>query len=172
MCFLARPSGASGDERRSRRRCRYRDRIIAVGLDSAEVGNPPSKFRAVFDRARAEGLLDGRARRRRRAAGIHVGGARRAAKFRAWTTACAVWKMPHCVARLVRERMPLTVCPLSNVRLRVVRCSREHPLKRMLDAGLVARATPTIRPISADTSSQNFTSGRGAGAPSERRRSW
>ena len=45
---------------------------------------------------------------------------------------------PALVARLVRDRVPLTVCPLSNVRLRVVDKLSDHPLRRMLDAGLVA----------------------------------
>jgi adenosine deaminase len=115
----------------------YRDRIIAVGLDSAEVGNPPSKFTEVFDRARAEGFLTV----------AHAGEEGPPEYIVEALDLLKVSRVDHgvrcmedqaLVARLVRDRVPLTVCPLSNVRLRVVDKLSDHPLRRMLEAGLVA----------------------------------
>jgi adenosine deaminase len=115
----------------------YKDRIVAVGLDSAERGHPPSKFEAVFARARAEGFLTvahageegppeyvAEALDLLRAARIDHG-------IRALEDAALT-------ARLAREAVPLTVCPLSNLKLKVVDGMAAHPLKAMLDAGLVA----------------------------------
>jgi adenosine deaminase len=96
----------------------FRDRIIAVGLDSAEVGNPPSKFGAVFDRARGEGYLTV----------AHAGEEGPPAYMWEALDLLHVRRIDHgvrcleddaLVERLVDEQIPLTVCPLSNVRLRV-----------------------------------------------------
>jgi adenosine deaminase len=114
----------------------YRDRIIAVGLDSAERGNPPGKFREVFDRARAQGFLTV----------AHAGEEGPAGYVRDALDLLHVSRIDHgiralddplLVARLARERVPLTVCPLSNVRLRVVDDIRRHPLRTMIDQGLL-----------------------------------
>jgi adenine deaminase len=114
----------------------YRDRIVAVGLDSAEKGNPPGKFRAVFDRARAHGFLTV----------AHAGEEGPAGYVREALDLLHAARIDHgiralddlaLVARLARERVPLTVCPLSNVRLRVVDDIRRHPLRRMMDQGLL-----------------------------------
>ncbi len=106
-----------------------------MGLDSAEKGNPPGKFRAVFDRARAQGFLtvahageEGPARYVREALDL-LHAARIDHGIRALED-------PALVARLARERVPLTVCPLSNVRLRIVDDIRRHPLRRMMETGL------------------------------------
>ncbi|GAA1142199.1 adenosine deaminase [Kitasatospora gansuensis] len=115
----------------------YLDRITAVGLDSAEVGNPPSKFTAVYERARELGLR----------AVAHAGEEGPASYVWEALDLLKVERIDHglrcledeeLVARLVRERIPLTVCPFSNVRLRCVDTLADHPLRRMLDAGLVA----------------------------------
>jgi adenosine deaminase len=112
-------------------------RIVAVGLDSAEVGNPPSKFTAVYDRARAEGLL----------AVAHAGEEGPPAYVWEALDLLKVARVDHgvrcleddaLVERLRRQKTPLTVCPLSNVRLKVVPNLADHPLKKMLDAGLRA----------------------------------
>ncbi len=114
----------------------YRDRIIGVGLDSAEKGNPPGKFREVFDRARAQGFLTI----------AHAGEEGPASYVREALDMLHVARIDHgiraledpaLVARLARERVPLTVCPLSNVRLRVVDDIRRHPLRRMMETGLL-----------------------------------
>jgi adenosine deaminase len=113
----------------------YGEHIIAVGLDSSEAGHPPVKFRAVFDRARAEGFLtvahageEGPADYVRQA--LDILGVRRV------DHGVRCLEDPELVARLVREQIPLTVCPLSNVKLAVVPDLTEHPLRRMLDLGL------------------------------------
>jgi len=112
------------------------DRIAAVGLDSAEVGNPPSKFQAVFDRARAHGLRTV-AHAGEEGGPEYVWEALDLLKVSRVDHGVRSLEDPALVARLRDERMPLTVCPFSNVRLRVVPTLEAHPLKRMLDAGLM-----------------------------------
>jgi adenosine deaminase len=113
----------------------FRDRIVGVGLDSSEVGHPPEKFARVFARARAEGFR----------AVAHAGEEGPPAYIWQALDLLGVERIDHgvrcledprLVARLVAERVPLTVCPLSNVRLRVFPTLAEHNLKRLLDAGL------------------------------------
>ncbi|HET6895075.1 MAG TPA: adenosine deaminase [Candidatus Baltobacteraceae bacterium] len=115
----------------------YLDRIIAVGLDSAEVGNPPSKFITVFERARAHGLLTV-AHAGEEGPPSYVWDALDNLKVSRIDHGVRSMEDARLVERLRRTRMPLTVCPFSNVRLRVVQTLADHPLKRMLDAGLVA----------------------------------
>lgn len=114
----------------------YRDRLAGVGLDSAERGHPPGTFAAVFARARAEGLV----------AVAHAGEEGPPTYVREALDELGVVRVDHGVSaagdpelveRLRRERVPLTMCPLSNVRLGVVPELSRHPLKRLLDAGLV-----------------------------------
>ncbi len=113
----------------------YRDRIAGVGLDSSERGNPPGKFREVFRRARAAGFV----------AVAHAG--EEGPPDYVWEAlnVLEVVRIDHgnnaladagLVEELVRRRIPLTVCPLSNVKLCVVDDIAAHPLKRMLDLGL------------------------------------
>ncbi|MBC7266129.1 MAG: adenosine deaminase [Coriobacteriia bacterium] len=114
----------------------YRDRIAGVGLDSAEIGFPPRLFKDVFDQAAAYGM--------HRVA--HAGEEGPPAYIAEALDVLGAERIDHgvrcledpaLVDRLVRERVPLTVSPLSNVRLRVVPSLADHPLKRMLDAGLL-----------------------------------
>lgn len=113
------------------------DRIQGVGLDSSEVGHPPSKFTRVFKAAGERGL--------KRVA--HAGEEGPPGYVREALDLLNVDRIDHgnraleepaLVARLVEEGMTLTVCPLSNVKLRVVEELVSHPLKRMLDLGLKA----------------------------------
>jgi adenosine deaminase len=115
---------------------RRRDVVIGVGLDSAEVGRPPELFERVFARAADEGL--------RRVA--HAGEEGPPAYVTAALDRLGVERVDHgirsledagLVARLREQQVPLTVCPLSNVALRCVPDLAAHPLRRMLDAGLV-----------------------------------
>ncbi|HTZ55889.1 MAG TPA: adenosine deaminase [Candidatus Acidoferrum sp.] len=115
----------------------YRDRIIAVGLDSAEIGNPPSKFTAVFDRARAEGFLTV-AHAGEEGPPEYIWEALELLHVSRIDHGVRSLEDPQLVERLRRQRIPLTVCPLSNVKLHVVADLAHHPLKRMLDAGLAA----------------------------------
>ncbi len=114
----------------------YRESIIAVGLDSAEVGNPPEKFRDVFDRARAEGFLTV----------AHAGEEGPPEYIRQALDLLHVRRVDHgvrcteddrLVERLVTEQMPLTVCPLSNVKLRVFPELRQHNFREMFERGLL-----------------------------------
>jgi adenosine deaminase len=115
----------------------YRDKIVAVGLDSAEVGNPPEKFASVFERARSLGFL-AVAHAGEEGPPQYVWDALDLLKISRVDHGVRCLEDPVLVERLRRSRVPLTVCPFSNVRLRVVDRLEEHPLKRMLDAGLVA----------------------------------
>ena len=115
----------------------YQDRIVGVGLDSAELGNPPPKFQLVFERARASGFL-AVAHAGEEGPPAYVWQALDDLKVSRIDHGVRAMEDPRLVERLHRTRVPLTVCPLSNVRLRVVPTLAEHPLKRMLDAGLVA----------------------------------
>jgi adenine deaminase len=112
-----------------------KDRLSAVGLDSSERGNPPSKFSAVFRRARKHGLP----------AVAHAGEEGPPAYISEALDDLDVSRIDHGVrceedvelcGRLVREQIPLTVCPLSNVKLAVFRRMEDHNLKRLLDRGL------------------------------------
>ncbi|HEX4788058.1 MAG TPA: adenosine deaminase [Actinospica sp.] len=136
LCFLRDQSAESAFETLKEAEP-HLDKIIAVGLDSAEVGNPPSKFAAVYERARELGLR----------CVAHAGEEGPAAYVREALDVLEVERIDHgiraledpeLVERLRVERVPLTVCPLSNVRLRAVDHLGFHPLRRMLEAGLVA----------------------------------
>jgi adenosine deaminase len=110
-------------------------RIEAVGLDSSELGHPPEKFARVFDAAAELGL--------KRVA--HAGEEGPPDYVRQALDILHIDRLDHgnrsmedqaLVARLVREKMTLTVCPLSNLKLCVVKDMADHPIDRMLAAGL------------------------------------
>ncbi|MHA7217536.1 adenosine deaminase [Arthrobacter sp. MDT1-48-3] len=109
--------------------------IIGIGLDSAEVGYPPSLFAEVYDVARAAGLK----------CIAHAGEEGPPGYVREALDILRVDRLDHgircledeaLVQRLVADQVPLTVCPLSNVRLRAVATLRDHPLPAMLARGL------------------------------------
>jgi adenosine deaminase len=110
--------------------------LAGVGLDSSEAGHPPAKFANVFACARREGFRlvahageEGPPEYVRQALDL-LGAERIDHGVRALED-------PSLVERLARERVPLTVCPLSNVTLRVTPSMAQHPLKRLLDAGVM-----------------------------------
>ncbi len=113
----------------------HRDKIIGVGLDSAELGNPPSKFKTVFERARAAGFLTV-AHAGEEGPPEYVWEALNLLKVSRVDHGVRCMEDPKLVAHLAQTQIPLTVCPLSNVRLRVVDRMQDHPLKRMMEAGL------------------------------------
>jgi adenosine deaminase len=136
LCFLRHLDEASAERTLDKARP-WRDRIIGVGRDSTEKGHPPAKFQRVFARARGLGLH----------AVAHAGEEGPAEYVRDTLDLLKVDRIDHgnralddpeLVARLAREKMPLTVCPLSNLRLCVVSDMKQHPLKRMLASGLRA----------------------------------
>ncbi len=135
LCFLRHLSAAEA-EAALEAALPYADRIAGVGLDSSERGNPPGKFSAVFARARAAGFR----------AVAHAGEEGPAAYVREALEALLVERIDHgnralddaaLVQRLAEARVPLTVCPLSNLRLAVVANMAAHPLRRMIEKGLL-----------------------------------
>ncbi len=113
----------------------YQEWIVAVGLDSSEVGHPPSKFTEVFDRARDAGFLTV-AHAGEEGPPDYIRQALDLLKVRRIDHGVRCVEDPKLVERLKAERIPLTVCPLSNVKLRVFDTIADHPLKRMLELGL------------------------------------
>lgn len=113
----------------------FKKDILAVGLDSSEVGHPPSKFQRVFEAAMKEGYLTV----------AHAGEEGPPSYIWEALDLLKVKRIDHGVrsledeklmARLITEKMPLTVCPLSNLKLCVVKDLREHNLKKMLHRGV------------------------------------
>ncbi len=114
----------------------FRNLIYGVGLDSSESGNPPAKFARVFAAGREAGFAcvahageEGPAEFVREAVDI--------LKVRRIDHGNRALEDPELTAELVHRRTPLTVCPLSNLKLRVVDSLDRHPLREMLDAGLM-----------------------------------
>jgi adenosine deaminase len=115
----------------------FRDRFIGVGLDSGERGNPPEKFAAVFATCRAMGLH----------AVAHAGEEGPPGSILGALDALGAERVDHgvrcledhgLISRLVRDRVPLTVCPFSNIKLRVFDRLEDHNLPTLLAAGLRA----------------------------------
>ena len=113
----------------------FKDWIIAVGLDSAEVGNPPEKFTRVFDRARVEGFLTV-AHAGEEGPPEYIWQALDRLKVSRIDHGDSCLEDPNLTARLVAEGIPLTVCPLSNIKLRIFESIEKHTLKKLLDSGL------------------------------------
>ncbi|NVM75389.1 adenosine deaminase [Duganella sp. SG902] len=115
----------------------YRDKFIGVGLDSSEVGNPPEKFARVFARCRELGLhLVAHAGEEGPPAYIYT--ALDTLKVERIDHGVRCLEDPALTARLAREQMALTVCPLSNVKLCVFDRMEQHNLLQLLDAGILA----------------------------------
>jgi len=134
MCFLRHLDEASAQKTLDAA-LPFRDRIAGVGLDSSEAGNPPAKFARVFARARDAGFF----------LTAHAGEEGPASYVWEALDVLGVMRVDHgnhamdddvLVERLARDKMALTVCPLSNLRLRVIDDLRHHPLRRMMDKGL------------------------------------
>jgi len=113
----------------------YKDWITAIGLDSSEQDRPPSLFERVFQKAREEGFLTV----------AHAGEEGPPGYIREALDLLQVKRIDHgvrcledakLVQRLVAEQIPLTVCPLSNLKLRVFDTLEQHNLKQLLDSGL------------------------------------
>ena len=115
----------------------YKDKIIGIGLDSSELGNPPIKFKNVFARAEQEGFR----------LVAHAGEEGPSDYIWEAFNELNVSRIDHgircmdddeLVVYLADNQIPLTVCPLSNLKLQVVSDLTQHPLKKMLDKGLLA----------------------------------
>ncbi|MEM9450369.1 MAG: adenosine deaminase [Cyanobacteria bacterium P01_E01_bin.6] len=115
----------------------FQDSFVAVGLDSSEMGHPPSKFKAVFDRAQAQGFLTV----------AHAGEEGPPSYIWEAINLLKVARIDHgirciedaeLVSYLADQHIPLTVCPLSNVKLKVFDSIEQHNLRQLLSAGLCA----------------------------------
>ena len=115
----------------------HKKQIRAVGLDSSEVGHPPAKFAEVFGQARHEGFLTV-AHAGEEGPPEYIWEALDLLKVERIDHGVRSLEDPALVERLAKEQIPLTVCPLSNVKLRVFDTLQEHNLKELLDAGLCA----------------------------------
>ena len=113
----------------------YREHFIGVGLDSSEVGHPPEKFERVFARCRELGLKVV-AHAGEEGPPEYMWQAIDLLKVQRIDHGVAAMQDPLLMAELAHTRLPLTVCPLSNLKLCVVNDLRDHPLKKMLDAEL------------------------------------
>jgi adenosine deaminase len=136
LCFLRHLSEAEAFECLEQA-LPLRDKIVGIGLASSEVGHPPEKFTRVFARARELGFR----------LVAHAGEEAPPAYIWSALDVLKVERIDHGVQaihdsalmqRLVKDRVPLTVCPLSNLKLRVFPTLAQHTLKRMLDAGIMA----------------------------------
>lgn len=114
----------------------FREWIFGIGLDSSEVGNPPSKFERVFAKCRDLGFT----------VMAHAGEEGPAAYIWEALDLLKAARIDHgnrclddekLVQRLVQEQIALTLCPLSNLELKVINDLKQYPLKRMMDAGLL-----------------------------------
>lgn len=134
MCFLRH---LSADEAMAtlEQALPHKARIRAVGLDSSEVGHPPSKFTEVFDRARDEGFLTV-AHAGEEGPPEYIYEALDLLKVQRIDHGVRSLEDPALIERLATEQTPLTVCPLSNVKLRVFDKLEDHNLKQLLDSGL------------------------------------
>lgn len=154
MCFLRHLSQASAFET-LRMAEPFRDEIDAVGLDSGELGNPPEKFTEVFTAAAQQGYQ----------CVAHAGEEGPPAYIWGALNSLNVTRIDHgvrcleddeLVEQLVRDQTPLTVCPLSNVRLCVVDEMKDHPILTMLDKGLLVTVNSDDPPYFGGYLNDNF----------------
>ncbi len=155
LCFLRHLSADSAWET-LQQALPFRDQFIGVGLDSSEVGHPPSKFIKVFEEARRNGLH----------IVCHAGEEGPPEYITEALDLLHAERIDHgvrcmedpaLVERLAAEQIPLTVCPLSNVRLCVYPSMSQHPLKRMLEAGLRVTVNSDDPPYFGGYINENFT---------------
>ncbi len=116
--------------------CKHKEHIYGVGLDSSEAGNPPEKFTRVFTAAREEGFV----------AVAHVGEEGTAGNVKEALDTLKIERVDHgnhafddpdLVKRLAQQQTPLTMCPISNLRLKGIPTLSASPVKKALDAGVL-----------------------------------
>ncbi|WP_286859313.1 MULTISPECIES: adenosine deaminase [Acinetobacter] len=134
MCFLRHLSEAAAFETLEQA-LPYKDQIIGVGLDSSEVGHPPSKFEHVFAKAREAGFLIV-AHAGEEGPAEYVWEALDLLKVNRIDHGVRSEEDPGLMQRLIAEKMPLTVCPLSNLKLCVVDDMQQHNIRRLLQQGV------------------------------------
>ena len=117
--------------------CNHKDKIIGVGLDSSEKGNPPTKFKSLFEKAIEEGFLTV-AHAGEEGPPEYIWDSINLLKVKRIDHGVQCLRDEKLVNRLKKDQIPLTVCPLSNVKLCVFEKLENHNLKQMLDKGLRA----------------------------------
>ena len=115
---------------------RHKDKIIGVGLDSSEMGNPPRKFEKVFSKAIEEGFLTV-AHAGEEGPPKYIWEALDVLKVKRIDHGVQCLKDKNLVQKLRNEQIPLTVCPLSNIKLCIFKKLEDHNLKKLLDKGLM-----------------------------------
>jgi adenosine deaminase len=155
LCFLRHLSEASAFETLEQAQPLL-DKIVGVGLDSSELGHPPQKFARVFARCRELGLH----------LVAHAGEEGPPAYIWSALDVLKVERIDHGVQavhdaalmqRLAQDRIPLTVCPLSNQKLRVFPSLADHNLRQLLDAGLCATVNSDDPAYFGGYINENFT---------------
>ncbi len=136
MCFLRDLSAESAEETLDQA-IKHKDKIIAVGLDSAEKGNPPSKFQKVFEKALAAGFRTV-AHAGEEGPPEYVWEAINLLRVSRVDHGVRSLEDPSLLKHLVDTQLPLTVCPLSNVKLKVFKDLKEHNIRKMLELGMRA----------------------------------
>lgn len=134
MCFLRHLSEEAAFETLEQALA-YKNQIIAVGLDSSEMGHPPSKFERVFAKALDEGFLVV-AHAGEEGPAEYVWEALDLLKVNRVDHGVRSEEDPQLLQRLIQEKMPLTVCPLSNLKLCVVDDMQQHNIRRLLQQGV------------------------------------
>ena len=134
MCFLRHLSQEAAFETLEQALA-FKDDIIGVGLDSSELGNPPSKFKEVFQKAKEAGFKLV-AHAGEEADFSYIYEALDLLNINRIDHGVQSIKSPELMQRLKDEQMPLTVCPNSNIELRVFDNYKEHNIKALLDYGL------------------------------------
>ena len=115
--------------------CNYKDKIVGVGLDSSEKGNPPTKFKRLFELAMKEGFLTV-AHAGEEGPPDYIWDSLNILKVKRIDHGVQCLNDEKLVDKLIKEQIPLTVCPLSNIKLCVFDKLENHNLKKMLDKGL------------------------------------
>ena len=134
MCFLRHLDEESSFDVLNQA-CNHKDKIIGVGLDSSEKGNPPTKFKKLFEQAIKEGFLTV-AHAGEEGPPEYIWDSLNLLKIKRVDHGVQCLKDGKLVEKLVKDQIPLTVCPLSNVKLCVFDKLENHNLKKMLDSGL------------------------------------
>ncbi len=155
LCFLRHLSEAEAFEALEQA-TPHLDKLVGVGLASSELGHPPEKFTRVFANARVLGLhLVAHAGEEGPPA--YIWSALDALKVERIDHGVQAMKDPALVERLAKDQIPLTVCPLSNLKLRVFPTLATHNLGQMLDAGLVATVNSDDPAYFGGYINENFT---------------
>ncbi len=134
LCFLRHLSEEEGI-RTLEQALPYREHFVGVGLDSSEAGHPPAKFQRLFDQARSLGLHCV-AHAGEEGPPEYIWQALDLLQVARIDHGVRASEDPALIERLVREKIPLTVCPLSNVRLRVFDKMADHNVLQLMQQGL------------------------------------